>query len=67
MIPSPFVELYVSARLAGEETPQRPVAPQRRPIWAQWLARLLVRLAAELAGAHVRIEYPPARANKVSF
>jgi hypothetical protein len=65
MIPSPFLDLYVAACLGREDALLRPVAPQRRPLWAHWLARLLVRLASELAGAHVRIEYPAASAKRV--
>ena len=61
MIYGPFGELYVAARLANDVKPQRPIAAARRPLWAQWLALALVRLAASLTGAHVRIEYGNAR------
>ncbi len=61
MISGPFLELYALSVQAErlERRRQHPVAPPHKPrLWAQWLARALVCLAASLSGAQVRIEWP---------
>jgi hypothetical protein len=65
MIPGPFVDLYVSARLEDVEYHGRRGRPVRRKnasIWKPRLARTLVRLAAELDREQVRVELPAAPA-----
>ena len=65
MIPGPFVDLYVAARVEDIERCERRGEPVRRKnasIWKPRLARTLVRLAAELDREQVRIEMPIARA-----
>ena len=65
MIPGPFVDLYVAARLeevARNGRHGQPVRRKNASIWKQRLARTLVRLAAELDREQVRIERPTATA-----
>ena len=63
MIPGPFFELYVSTQLEDLDAcrHQQDAVSRKTPIWAQWVARLLVQLASGIGGEQVRIDWPAAR------
>jgi hypothetical protein len=60
MIQSPFLELYIVARMQACEQPRQPERPRKSPSWGPWLAQLLIRVARKLEGDVTRSDWSPA-------